>query len=76
MTPDQLTSAQRSSNKFHDDILITTQLIHQRYPELSKYLEEMTITLPDLPNPVINNQMLMDYDESLRMLLSRYASGK
>lgn len=76
MTELQTISALGSMNKFNNDILATTLLIHKRFPELSKYLEEMPITIPDMNSPVISNQVLMDYDESLRVLLHKYSPLK
>lgn len=58
---------------FNGDILRTTQLINQLYPELSKYLEEMTVTIPDVNCPKITNQVLMEYSESLHTLLNSYS---
>lgn len=73
MTELQTLAALGSTQKFNSDILATTLLIQQRYPELSKYIEEMCITIPDTENPVISNQVLMDYHESLRVFLYKYA---
>jgi hypothetical protein len=61
---------------FSGDILRTTLLIHQTHPELSKYLEEMTVTLPDVNNPVISNQVLMEYSETLHTLLNSYSKNR
>jgi hypothetical protein len=76
MTNLQTISALHSTHQFNSDILTTTLLIHQQHPELSKYLEEMSITIPDSDNPVISNQVLMDYAESLRVLLHKYVPAK
>ncbi len=61
---------------FSGDILRTTLLIHQTHPELSKYLDEMTVTLPDVSNPVISNQVLMEYSETLHTLLNSYSKKR
>lgn len=55
-------------------ILQTTMQIQLEYPELSKFLEEMPVTIPDLKEPVMTNQMLNDYSNSLSILLEKYAS--
>ena len=61
---------------FSGDILRTTLLIHQTHPELSKYLDEMTVTLPDVNNPVISNQVLMEYSETLHTILNSYSKKR
>ena len=46
--------------------------IRTDYPELSKYLEEMPTTIPDIKNPEINIKILQDYYNSLESLLKKY----
>lgn len=72
MTGFKVTSTLNSMNEFNRDILSTTMVIHETCPELSKYLDEMPVTIPDTTNPIIGNQQLMDYSESLRFLLNKY----
>ncbi len=47
---------------------ITTQIL-EKHPELSKFLDEMSITIPDEKKPKINVQALKDYYSSLEKLL-------
>lgn len=53
-------------------ILKITMTIKNDYPELSKYLEEMPITVPDEKNPEITLANLKHYFESLNSLLNKY----
>ena len=42
----------KSNLELNEEILEMTMNIRNNYPELSKYLEEMTITLPDDKHPL------------------------
>ena len=44
-----------------------------KYPELSKYLGEMPVTIPDSTNSEINIKTLKEYYDSLISLLKKYA---
>jgi hypothetical protein len=52
-------------------ILALTMQIQEKHPELSKFLEEMPVTIPDENNPEINTKILKDYYESLNNLLKK-----
>lgn len=54
------------------DILKITIMINEKFPELSKYITEMPVTIPDTDNPEINIKNLSDYKESLENLLKKY----
>jgi len=56
-------------------ILTLTLCINEKFPELSKYLEEMPISIPDVAHPVINEKTLQDYYNSLILLLKQYSSS-
>ena len=64
----------------HDDaekdlnakILKVTMIIKDKYPELSKYIEEMPETIPDKKNPEITLKNLRTYYESLNSMLNKY----
>ncbi len=60
--------------EINQKILLKTLDIQTNYPELSKYLEEMPITIPDLENPQITLQNLKEYYNSLNVLVNDYAS--
>jgi sugar-specific transcriptional regulator TrmB len=63
----------KTENKIEDAILKITMKIQKQYPELSKYLVEMPVTIPDVQNPEINIKNLQDYYNSLVELLNKYA---
>jgi hypothetical protein len=52
-------------------ILALTMQIQEKHPELSKFLEEMPVTIPDESDPEINIKILKDYYESLNNLLKK-----
>lgn len=53
-------------------ILNITMTIKEHYPELSKYIEEMEVTIPDEKNPHITPKNLKTYYESLSSMLTKY----
>jgi hypothetical protein len=53
-------------------ILEVTLKIKNNYPELSKYVEEMPITIPNDEDPKINLKSLEDYLNSLNALINKY----
>ena len=55
-------------------ILKITMMIMDQYPELSKYLEEMPVTIPNKKNPDITLNNLKTYYESLSLMLNKYKS--
>lgn len=55
------------------NILQITMEIMEKYPELSEYLTEMPITVPNEESPLINSETLSDYLQSLEYLLKNYS---
>lgn len=53
-------------------ILKITLKIKDLYPELSKYIEEMPVTIPDEKKPEITLKNLKAYYDSLDAVLSKY----
>jgi pimeloyl-ACP methyl ester carboxylesterase len=53
-------------------ILKITMTIKDHYPELSKYLDEMPVTIPSEKDPEITLKHLSSYYESLNSLLNKY----
>ena len=53
-------------------ILKITLTIMEQYPELSKYIEEMPVTIPTDNNPEITLSNLKTYYESLSLMLNKY----
>lgn len=56
----------------HEKILAITMLIEEQHPELSKFLLEMPVTIPDEKHPTIDDEMLQSYLNSLCDLLTEY----
>ncbi|MFV8336694.1 hypothetical protein ACNQF7_11510 [Flavobacterium sp. RSP29] len=63
----------KTEKELNDAILKITMKIRNDYPELSKYLSEMPVTIPEISNPEINIKTLSDYYESLEDILKKYS---
>lgn len=66
----------KTEEQLNADILKITLLIREKYPELSKYVSEMPITIPDVESPEINAKILTDYYDSLEAIMENYARNK
>jgi hypothetical protein len=62
----------QTEKEVNSKILKITMSIQEKYPELSKYLLEMPMTIPDVTNPEINIKVLNDYVNSLEVFYKRY----
>ncbi|MGP8215247.1 MAG: response regulator [Bacteroidia bacterium] len=58
--------------EFNSKILKTTMMIMEKYPELSKYIEEMDETIPDEKDPQVTLKNLKSYYDSLDSMLKKY----
>lgn len=65
----------KTESELNADILKITMIIQEIFPELSKYLVEMPVTIPDDISPEINLKNLKDYYDSLDNLLKKYADN-
>jgi hypothetical protein len=65
----------KTEKELNDDILKITMTIKESFPELTKYIEEMPITIPNNSNPQINLKSLKDYYDSLENLMKKYAKN-
>jgi hypothetical protein len=63
----------KTEKELNDDILKITMLIQEKYPELSKYIAEMPVTIPNEATPEITIKILKEYYESLDILVKDYA---
>jgi hypothetical protein len=61
-----------TEKELNAQILEITLKIKDHYPELSKYLEEMTVTIPDEKDPEITRKSLQLYYDSLSSVLHKY----
>ena len=66
----------KTEAQLNDDILKITLMIREKYPELSKYVSEMPITIPDVESPEINAKILTDYYDSLKAIVENYAQNQ
>ncbi|MGB5030706.1 MAG: hypothetical protein WBO76_01260 [Saprospiraceae bacterium] len=64
-----------SEGELNAEILRVTLKIHTEYPELSKFIEEMPVTIPNVDRPEINISILSDYLDSLNSLIFHYKEG-
>lgn len=63
---------EETEKDMNSKILEITMNIKNQYPELSKYLEEMPVTIPDEKHPEITLKSLNAYYNSLTTILNRY----
>ena len=62
----------KTEAQLNADILKITLMIREKYPELSMYILEMPVTVPNVESPEINVKVLQDYFDSLQAILKRY----
>lgn len=65
----------KTETQLNADILKITLIIREKYPELSKYISEMPITIPNVESPEINAKILTDYYDSLKAIMTKYAQN-
>ncbi len=66
----------KTEKDINNDILKTTMQIEGKFPELSKYITEMPVTIPDMADPEITMENLEDYSDSLDALVSKYSKSE
>ena len=64
-----------SEKDLNSKILKITMTIKEKYPELSKYIEEMEETIPNEETPEITLRNLKAYFESLNSMVNRYVNN-
>lgn len=57
-------------------IIEITMKIKEQFPELSKYILEMPVTIPNVENPEMSIKALQDYYDSLEIMLKDYIENK
>lgn len=60
--------------ELNDKIMKLTMVIQENYPELSKYLNEMPVTVPVDNNPEVNLMALSKYYDSLLSWFRNYVA--
>ena len=63
-----------TENELNAKILKITITIKDQHPELSKYIEEMPVTIPDEKHPDITRKNLQEYYDSLNSILNKYSA--
>jgi len=64
-----------TEDKLNKQILKSTGNIQDNYPELTKFVDEMTITIPDKGTPEINASTLKNYNDSLLAMTTKYVKS-
>lgn len=73
--PYQIKPKHMSSEKeVTEAIAKLTMEIRDKYPEMSKYLNEMPVTNPDEEHPQVSVERLYEYYDSLKIIFDRYAA--
>lgn len=65
----------KTENEISNDITKLTLGIQEDFPELSKYISEMPITIPNMANPEITADNLKEYNDSLNELVTNYSKN-
>lgn len=63
----------KTEKQLNAEILEMTMKIQEQFPELSKYIAEMPVTIPNAVSPEINIKTLQEYYDSLAIQLKDYA---
>lgn len=63
----------KTEKQLNTEILEMTMKIQEQFPELSKYIAEMPVTIPNASSPEINIKTLQEYYDSLAIMLRDYA---
>ena len=70
--PKKTYSNEDAKADLNSKILKIILAINEQYPELSKYIEEMPVTIPNEKNPDVTLDNLKTYYESLSLMLNKY----
>lgn len=62
----------KDAHQLNSKILKITMIIKDKYPELSKFIEEMPETIPTEKNPEITQKNLQEYFVTLNSMLNKY----
>jgi NADH dehydrogenase len=65
----------KTEGELNKEILETTSIIKENYPELLKFADEMTVTIPNKETPEINAEVLKDYNDSLQSMAKGYKNN-
>lgn len=62
----------KTEKEINSDILEITLKIKNNYPELTKYLKEIPVSIPDQEHPEINIKTLQEYYNYLESIFEKY----
>lgn len=65
-----------SEKTLTERIVAITAQINKQFPELVKYIPEMTVTNPDEDDPEINKKILKEYHDSLLEMVKKYKANQ
>jgi len=65
-----------TKTQINSEILRMNQFIEKEYPELANFPLEFTVTNPDTNNPIINIKNLLNYYESLILMVKHYKKAR
>ena len=65
----------KTENELNAEILEMTMIIQEKFPELSKYIAEIPISIRNEAMPEISLQVLEEYYETLQTLVNDYAQS-
>lgn len=65
----------KNEEQWNKAILNITLKINAEFPELSKYISEMPVTIPNVEDPQISIKNLEEYYNSLETLLKKYTNN-
>ena len=68
----KISQYEKSVKDLNAKILKITMTIKDHYPELSKYLDEMSVTIPSEKDPEVTLNLLKEYYESLHSMQNKY----
>jgi hypothetical protein len=58
--------------KINEKIIHITNTIREQFPELTDFLNEMPVSVPNVTHPIIDEVVLEKYYNSLKDLLKEY----
>ena len=67
-------NAMETEEEINAKIMKVTMVIQENYPELSKYLNEMPITIPTDSRPEVNVKNLQKYYDALLAIFRNYVA--
>lgn len=64
----------KTESELNQDIIDITMRIHKEYPELSKFIAEVPVKIPNNDSSDVTNKSLKDYYDSLFAIIDNYES--